>query len=292
MRTLSLKPLRVHYKEIIIGSSLEAFIYAFKKGIPIFFANPTPPHRFDYFDEVVDLSPVNIENSSTQLNTPNGIIEKGQQKLMLWERLNFLLNLSGLSPLNGHASNLRFEQENTLKAYNDFSKIATINFEKAWLFEDRQEDKFAVLDWIAVHSGGKHTVDLITTKDDFVREIWFYESNRVYSKIRDICVISYLNNEQMLQFDYSDTYARFKTEKIMKSCGFRGASNGIDKITGKTKHYALKMSNMKREKPNTMISLSKDRKHVEPIKAPEDLMAFNLYSNCDKVNNVLRKLCT
>ena len=37
-----------------------------------------------------------------------------------------------------------------------------------------------------------------------------------------------LNEQQLRDFEYSDTYARFKTLAMMKEAGIRGARNGKD----------------------------------------------------------------
>ena len=285
----------MHFEEIIIGSSLEALLLAFEGGIPIFFDIPNMPHRFEYFDTAVDLSWLGIQDSQIRLKTPTGEIAKGQQKLILWERLNFILNLAGLSPLNGSANSLRIESENVLKAYNEFSKIATVSFDRAYFFAKEKKTKTKIFDWIAVHSGGKHDFDLIETGDDFVKEIWFYESDRVHSGIKDICAISHIDDSLLSHFDYSDTYARFKVEKVMKSHGFRGASNGIDKLTGKQKHYAVKTSSIKRETTHTRNLDVRESEYIKLMTNNSSdhasLNEFSIGSSDDSINNILRKMC-
>ena len=69
-----------------------------------------------------------------------------------------------------------------------------------------------------------YEVDFIHTNDDFVSEIWFYSSDRIdgNTPVRDACAVSKLTESQLIDFDYSETMARFKELKIMKDNGMRG----------------------------------------------------------------------
>jgi hypothetical protein len=292
--------LKAHYDEIIIGSSLGALSYAFRHGLPVFFTTPRRPHRFEYFNAPKIIDDLRITHEENKLTTPNGEVYRGQKKVFLWEKLAFTLNLSGLCPLNGSATNLRIENNNLLKAYNDFSLISSIEFDKATIFDENlnietrkiEPPRYVVLDWFSAHSGGKHNIDLIQTEDEFVKEIWFYESDRVHSGIKDICAISYLTEDQVDEFEFSDTYARFKTQKIMELNGMKGASNGIDPATGKNKHYAIKISNVSRDKvPVPVITYAPTKTIKMNIDSEEDLLS-NLRTNSDKIRGVLEKLCT
>ena len=103
-------------------------------------------------------------------------------------------------------------------------------------------------DYIAFNKGGKHEIDLIHTGDDFVSEIWFYSSDRIdgNSPVRDACAVSKLTSQQLTDFDFSETMARFKTLKIMKDHGMRGPQNGYTS-KGTPRHYDFKTSSIRRE---------------------------------------------
>lgn len=292
--------LKAHYDEIIIGSSLGALSYAFKHGLPVFFTTPKCPHRFEYFNTAKIIDDLNITHEESKLITPNGEVYRGQKKIFLWEKLAFTLNLAGLCPLNGSATSLRIENNNLLKAYNEFSLVSSIEFDRAIIFDGdlnlptrvTTPPRYIVLDWFSAHSGGKHDVDLIQTEDEFVKEIWFYESDRVHSGIKDICAISYLTEEQIDEFLFSDTYARFKTQRIMELNGMRGASNGIDPATGKNKHYAIKISSVNRDKALVPATAYASTKTIKMNTVSEEDLLLNLRTNSDKIKGVLEKLCT
>jgi len=292
--------LKAHYDEIIIGSSLGALACAFKRGAPVFFTTPLHPHQFEYFDAPKIIDCLCIAHEENKIVTPIGEVYKGQKKLLLWEKLAFVLNLAGLCPLNGTAMSLRLEGDNLLKAYNEFSLIAAVTFDKAIIFNEDlnlpaqkiTEPEYLVLDWFSAHSGGKHKIDLIQTGDEFVKEIWFYESRRVHSGIKDACAISYLTQKQIDEFSFSDTYARFKTQRIMELNGMKGASNGIDAITGKNKYYAIRMSSTGREKFSTLNNVYAATKTIKMNTAKEEELLLNLSTNSDRIRDILEKLCT
>mgnify|MGYP003662285681 CR=1 FL=1 len=92
-------------------------VLMFMYGRPVFFTAPSPPHRFEYFQTPKEIQGLEIDSCESALVTPAGIIHKGQKKTILWEKLIFVLNLAGLCPLNGTATKLRLENNNTFCAF-------------------------------------------------------------------------------------------------------------------------------------------------------------------------------
>ena len=90
--------------------------------------------------------------------------------------------------------------------------------------------KHKVVDWVDVRSGMKHEYDYFETKDSFVREVYFYPSHRMGSgekdDRKDLVSVSYLTKEQLDDFEYSDTYVKFKILNLMKEAGIKGPKNG------------------------------------------------------------------
>jgi hypothetical protein len=134
-----------------------------------------------------------------------------------------------------------------------------LGFEKCYYYGDRNaygfvekvnldEEEYLCYDYIAFNSGGKHEIDFIRTGDDFVREIWFYSSDRIdgNTPVRDACAVSQLTKKQLQDFDFSETMARFKTIKIMKDNGMRGKQNGYTK-KGTPRHYDFRTTSIRRE---------------------------------------------
>ena len=80
------------YDKIVIGSSLEALMFAFNNQLPVFFTEPERPFRFDFLDPSLDLSKLKLANTERILRTLDGEIKVGLPKEILWERLIFMLS--------------------------------------------------------------------------------------------------------------------------------------------------------------------------------------------------------
>ena len=250
------------YDKVVVGGTLPALMYAFINNFPILFTKPEFPSRFDYFSPEVDLSFLKLESSVKEIKTFNESREIGLSKILLWERLNFLMSLKGLVPLSNICHSMRL-QEDIIKCSNEYSKIAEFRFEECLYFGDKStsgfikktnldEETYICYDHIAFNSGGKHEIDYIRTGEDFVSEIWFYSSDRIdgNTPVRDACAVSRLTHKQLLDFDFSETMARFKTLKVMKDNGMRGKFNGYTK-KGTPRHYNFRTTSIRRETRST-----------------------------------------
>ena len=253
--------MRRHYDTIVIGSSLLAVLYAYVNGLPLFFTKKESPFRFDYLGAGIDLSSVAIENKSQILHTPDGPMEIGTSRLILWERLIFLLSLRGHLPLANLCHKIRYDEEGIVCS-DEYSKIYEFNFNTCYYcgdsntfniasHHDSGAHKYTCYDHIAFHRGGKHELDYISTPDEFVGEIWFYSSDRVDGNtgVKDACIVSKLSADELRDPAYSETMARFKTEKILQDHGLRGPINGYTP-KGAPKYYNFKTSHLFRRTSN------------------------------------------
>ena len=286
------------YDRVVIGSDLNAVIYAFAEEVPLLYTSPRPPLRFDFLDSKLDLSFLKLPNKNRTLSTFNTKLSVGSQKRLLWERLLFLLSLRGHLPLSNLCKNMR-HIGGTIICSNEYSKIMEIKFKNCVFFGDSnvrgfvQKTKFDLetylcYDYIAFNSGGKHNVDFIHTDDDFVSEIWFYGSDRIdgNTPVRDACSVSKLTEEQLLDFDYSETMARFKTVKIMKDNGMRGKLNGYTK-TGTPRHYDFRTSSIRREIRSLENNIAPAADCIEVKKNDESSMLELLKSGAHAYDRIL-----
>jgi len=255
-----LREINFTYEKIVIGSSLNALHYSFLNNVPFVYVNIEPPHRFDHFSPEQDLSFFGLENKSYTLVSPTSNKVIGSYKDILWEKLYFYLTLAGLNPVADKASSIKVGNKE-LKVFTHKARMAKINFEELIIFTDDgvsglptpaqlPEKKYKVYDWFDVRSGMKHEYDYIEDNTDLVSEILFYPTDRVDGNqvYKDAVSISYLTEKQLNSFDYSDINARFKTLKMMKGAGIRGARNGRDMLDkSRYKYYAVKIENALRE---------------------------------------------
>ena len=110
------------YENIVIGSSLEATLFAFNNRYPIFFTIPDRPFKFDYFKPEIDLSCLKIPLEEKSLTTPQGEKHIGIPKELLWERLLFLQSLAGNVPLSNLCHTMRYDGDRIVCS-NEYSKI-------------------------------------------------------------------------------------------------------------------------------------------------------------------------
>ncbi len=252
----------LEYDNVILGSSLSAFLLGWQNFWPVIFSDFEKPFRFDYFEPTVDFDFLNLPHQNRSLQTFGDDIEIGLPKYLLWERLHFMHSLSGLVPLSNLCTSFR-ASDNSLTCFNEYSKICEIKFNKCHYFGDNNvnglleknsfdNEEYLCYDWVAFNKGGKHDIDYIETDDSFCKQIWFYPSDRIdgNTSVKDACIVSQLAQEQILNFNFSETMARFKLINEMEKRGMKGLFNGYNSA-GNPRHYKFKTSHIRREKKLT-----------------------------------------
>ena len=249
-----------YYDEIVVGSSLRAVLFAAKRQLPIYFSKPDRPHQFDMFLPEQDLSCFHLNNEA-KVWKGHGFSETwGIRKEILWERLLFLHSLKGLVPFADFCKNIRVI-DNTLTGFSEYAKLHSIDFGKCFYFDpqgtyqllsESTKNKlktYKVYDRIAFRRGGKHKIDIIRTDDEPSQQIWFYPSPRIDGRtlVKDACSVSILSEDQIDDFDFSETITRLKLIEEMRSRGMRGPQNGYQ-ISGAPRHRSFKTETINREK--------------------------------------------
>lgn len=248
------------YDEVVIGGNINAVLYAYKNENVILLNNVDVPFVFDFFDSKLDLKNIYFEKLHYFLKTNEGEQKVGTPKCKIWKYLIFLLTLAGLNPLANKIKTIRLEDDNLLKITTENSRLVRIKYDKLIIFDDANvyglpppkmniEDKFKVFDWVDVRSGTKHEFDYFKTNDDFVNEIYFYSSLRIdgNNDKKDLVSISYLNGEELQNFNYSSTIAKFKIIRLMKDAGIKGSRNGKFKHKDEQAYSNIKIEVAKRE---------------------------------------------
>ena len=285
--------------EIVIGSSLEAVMFAFNEQLPIFYSKSAKPFRFDYLSPDIDLSYLKIEKSRTSLKTTDGERTVGLAKTSLWERLVFIMSLNGQMPLSNLCTSIRFDGESFIFS-DEYARLIDVEFNKCYYFgddacvdfvSDVDTSNFICYDWVAFNRGGKHEIDYIKTNDDFVSEIWFYSSDRIDGKteVKDACAVSYLLKEQLADFNYSETMARFKLVHEMESRGMKGRFNGYGP-NGKPKYYKFRTSCISRRVGRTPKANRLQEGNIETPEVSEKVLLEILPICSEKYTKILKYL--
>lgn len=222
------------YDRIIIGGSLASLLCGYCYNIPVIYTMPRIPLFFE-------------------------TDERLGSKSRLWRELSATMSLSGLLPMGNKTQSIRIE-DGTLKAFTEDPVYGHFAFDDIIVFDDtaihgwdekiEKEKKLMVLDWMNDRGSSPHDIDFLETPDDFVRDVHFYLSDRIFGnpqKKRDILSISWLTEQQIRSVEYTDTYARFKVLEMMTDAGIKGRKNGTDKKTGREKNLSIKIETASRD---------------------------------------------
>jgi hypothetical protein len=263
------------YETIVIGGGLNSLLFSFYNNYPCIFSEPNIPFEFDTFDGRYDISFLGLS--------------EGTSKTIVWQRLIMALSLGAFLPMGDKVASLSI-QENKLKASTHNSRLGRFEFDKLIIFDDKtirglpkvkdqQIKKCRVIDWFYVRSGMEHDHDLFETEDDFIQKVIFYPSerfgNQTAGRIRkDLVALSYLNEDQINNFDYSDTMAKFKIVQMMKNAGIRGARNGRDTYNPKIyRYYSPKIEAVERETIRDIKNFYHDDERFEfHYETPEEVI--------------------
>ena len=248
------------YDELVIGDGLNALIYSYLNSKPLILSDIKKPLFFEFFPVDLDLPFLFHHLPERTLKGLKKNEQVGASKFEIWKWLLFTHSLAGLVPLSNQAASVRIEDKNFMKITTQNYKVVSMKFNKLRIFNDEnifgleepenQMKEYKVIDWIDVKSGMVHSYDFLESSNNFVKEVYFYPSERIDGNAnkKDLVAISYLNDQELNDFDFSDTIARFKVLKLMKRAGIRGARNGKDvKNPNQYKYYALNIKPRKRE---------------------------------------------
>ena len=289
-----------YYDEIVVGSSLRALLFAALNDFPVFFTTPEKPFEFDYFDPSIDLSSWGLHNQPQLWTTPDGERTTGQSKIALWEHLLFILGLKGLAPFSDFCSSLRID-DNTLTGFSDYAKLRSVDFGVCHYFDEHATynllpcentpKTYNVYDRFAFIRGGKHHIDFIGSNDHFCNEIWFYPSPRQDGEtlIKDACVLSILSDDQIDDFDFSETIVKLTTLRKMKDLGLRGPKNG-KQADGSQRYRSFKIEALNRDK---FLSSAPVWLEADSIKVPqisEKELLLQLPDIAEKHKRILKHL--
>jgi hypothetical protein len=148
----------------------------------------------------------------------------------VWAEKSYQLYNLGLVPFVNKINNLRVLSEDKLiKVFTD-SSVFTIQYENIYVFDfenvvgppvDREFLHYRVIDWFDCRGLHNLEFDEIVTNDDFVHKIKLFQSLRIDGdqKYMDLLCESFLSEDQLKIFEFSDTMVRFKAIDLLKTHG-------------------------------------------------------------------------
>jgi hypothetical protein len=218
-------------KEIVVGSTLPALIFAQQNDLPLVSGFLEKPQPFERFEPDLDLGEIGLYFPNELLETPDSEIDFGPRKLDLWNWFWFELGLKGLLPGGELNKQVQIEDKNLIVRTTTGKKIV-FEYDRLHLFSDQgvrgipndlaqSVDNIIVYDYFDVKKNSTVPFDLINMEDDFVSEIWFISTDRfLREKIKDLVAVSYLNENQIDNFAYGEVSVRYKVLEILKNSSY------------------------------------------------------------------------
>ena len=191
------------WKNVVIGADLDAVRFAYDNNY--FLIKNRLPYHHSY--------------------------EKTEEE---WAEKIYQLCDLALVPFTDKSSRIRiFPEEKFIKVFTDHS-VFVVKYENLHVFDDENVEGFSlnrellyyrVVDWFDCQGLYDLDFDEVTTGDKFVHIIRFFKTRRIDGDQRylDLLCESFLTDNQLKNFDYSDTMARFKVTDILKK-------RGVDKV--------------------------------------------------------------
>lgn len=239
---------------VTVGSNIESAAYAL--------VNDT------YFLPTLKFGPLFYENVDFQF-LPN------KRKDYCWSRLLLFLSMQG-KLLDTEPDSQISISENKLKISNT-NKTSKFNFEKCFIFDttdlildnkitEHKAPIFRVFDDFELSNlGGKHKrLDSKISKDSLATQIHFYTSNRVDGAdyVTDCVSESYLSEEQLRDFDFSDSMVRFCVIRYLTSLNIHGNFMKLYK-NGTPKYRKPRVTHKKRIVVKKEMNTYKDSENIK-----------------------------
>ena len=227
---------------LFVGGSLESLLYCYLTNQKLLVINKLYPFELlksEYHD-----------NFKYVGYTPDDVIHKSE----LWDRLSFIMSLSGQLVMPNIVTNHRFSDKEMVVVTAGNKRIF-FKFDKITFFDEVQSN-YNVYDWFNVRSGNNHKYNVLRDESsNFVSSVNFYTPTRIGSNsmMRDLVAVSLMSKKDIEDVNLAEGIVRLKVLKMMKEAGIRGQSNGIS-ANGNKLHYALKIEHTHREIKSRYVS--------------------------------------
>ena len=211
-----MEEINLYYNDLNIGRTLTCLLHSFKTETACILTDPSPPFKFDKHISEYDFTFLGIEPSNPQ---------------QAWDRLCFLLSMSGLLLFPNNISNARMSEDIVEVITNNNQKII-IECENINVFDNDETGWYYVYDYFDWRSGSFHEHSQVDDSDDnFIKKIIFYSSerDRVNNNVKDLVGVSYLRDDELEDLEVSPVYSRLKMLRMMKEAGIKGRITGYDK---------------------------------------------------------------
>ena len=110
------------FDEVVVGDGLAAILYCYLSGAKLFLLDKEIKN-YEYLSTTFPLEKIFITKELTTLQTNLGKIEVANQKQAVSDVMSFSLSLAGQLPLSDKISNVRLEDNYTIKVITKNSRV-------------------------------------------------------------------------------------------------------------------------------------------------------------------------
>lgn len=238
--------LELSYDKIVIGSDLDALSFSYSNNCHLIYIKLQKPIAFD-------------------------ILPGWENRIELWNKFAFNLSFGGYMPFVNKIDSIRLEDD-YIKAITVDNLLLKIKYNKLYISDpykveglpanhEHTNDKVIIQDYFDVTSGMHHEHTLLTSNDELVSKLYFYNSTRQHNwpDSKDCVAVSLIDSSNLLNEDYSQGVVRIKSLNMMKEAGIKGKKNG----------------NIVKHRP---INIAYNRREIIPV---GKTIFYNLQSNIE-----------
>ena len=203
------------WSKVVLGGTIEALTFALENDCHVLISSYPNIHSYE--------------------KTNNPKYETLEQE---WAAKSHRLYTLSRQPFVNLIQSLRVDEDNKLiTVFTNTNNTYKAQYDELFVYDvmnvsglehkyDTKLKGYRVLDWFDATKVGATDLEEITTEDNFVNKITFFNNTRIDGDrgYKDLVSESFLTQEQLKNFDYSDTMAKFKTLNVLSNNGLDGAN--------------------------------------------------------------------
>lgn len=198
-------PLGLTYDNLVVGSSLEALLFAFHSKVPFLYVRNLQPYDFE---EIADFG-------------------MGTNKLAIWNKLVLQMSVAGNNPFENKIKSIRYVDAEKIKVVTEDEQVYPIKFNKLWVFDDYNfidlpahkgttGGKKMVVDYLKIRSRWRYEREVIKSGGDLFQKVIFcaiegqegHENRKKY-----LMAISYFDGEPFPEYTCRIKLSNFLEQK-------------------------------------------------------------------------------
>lgn len=221
----------INLGNVVIGSSLKAVAFSYLNNYKLILNDKAYHHPFEKLDSGVDYASLFFYHPRQEnIVKPNETIESLERKQFLLEHILFAISMTGNVPFSDMASKiiLQEEKKQILVGTKNTNDTIRVGYDKLHIFEPDNlldlgspkrvhKKKYKVIDWFKASKNSIQKTDLIETENDFVNQVWFFR--KVQNQFKDFLVVSYIDEENLRDTQYSPAMVRLDTKILLDEYG-------------------------------------------------------------------------